>query len=199
MYKVWSVSLWEWSQGNLLFLWIKDLDESSMAIQAIYVQYMPCRPSGSRAIIKQNHRHWRFHARQQAKTMPCLKGFGAWSCVIQEHGHIHLSIYGHLQDAGWYGRYLGTDIVFRQEQDRCPGCGGPQVLISRTYVSLERSSATQIQRQTSIHYNLDESEQSVQAETGKGTYLRGCECVYHPYLMLSFSHGSYSSLVMLHK
>lgn len=51
----------------------------------------------------------------------------------------------------------------------------------------------------SIHHNLDELEQSLQAETGKETYLQGSECVYHSYLMLSFSHGSYSSPVVFHK
>lgn len=112
---VWSISLGEWSQGNLLFLCIRDLDESSVAICTIYVLYMPFGPSRSWAINGPNHSYWRVHARQQAKTMSCPKLFGAWSCIIQGHGHINLSIYTHLQEAGWHGRYPKTDTVFKQE------------------------------------------------------------------------------------
>lgn len=71
-------------------------------------------------------------------------------------------------------------------------------------VSLERSRASQKQKQMSIHHNVDESEHSLWTETGKGTCLQGCECLHHSYL-LSFSHGlhlpygSSRSLVRLHK
>jgi len=52
------------------------------------------------------------------------------------------------------------------------------------YISREIKGSSETKADKSIHYNLDDSEQTLWAETGKGTCLQGCECLYHSYLIL---------------
>lgn len=52
------------------------------------------------------------------------------------------------------------------------------------YISREIKGSSETKTDNSIHYNLDDSEQTLWVETGKGMCLQGCECLYHFYLIL---------------